>query len=100
MSPAPRYVVFDRAFPVSESALAGADPYAMPLADLLAAVLVTHLEGLGAIASADPACVAKAKLARDFLRNVSELGAGHGTMARAQHRRKPAATDLQQGRSQ
>ena len=99
MSPAPRYVVFDRAFPVSESALAGADPYAMPPADLLAAVLVTHLEGLAAVASADPACVAKANLARDFLRNMSELGAGHGTMRGAQHCRETARTNLQQGRT-
>lgn len=48
-----RYVALDRALTVSESALAGADPHGLPLADLLAAALVTDLEAAGRKDAAD-----------------------------------------------
>lgn len=41
----PRHVVFDRAFPLSESAAAGADRDGMSSAELLGAVLITELQG-------------------------------------------------------
>lgn len=40
----PRHVVFDRAFPISESAAAGADRDGMSSAELLGAVLITELQ--------------------------------------------------------
>lgn len=48
-----RYVALDRALPVSESVLAGADPHGLPLADLLAVALVTDLEATGHQDAAD-----------------------------------------------
>lgn len=49
----PRYVVFDRALPVNESALAGRDPRAMSEGDLLGAMLTTNLEAAGHQDAAD-----------------------------------------------
>lgn len=39
-----RYVVFDRALPLSESATAGTDHHGMTMAERLAALLITDLE--------------------------------------------------------
>lgn len=52
-SPWPKYLLFDRALPLSQSALDGAaGPQGMTLAERLAAALITELEGQGRGAAA------------------------------------------------
>lgn len=78
--------MFDRALPLSESALAGADPYALPMGDLLAALLVTHLEGQGDTASAALVHAAMAKHGADHLYKTREAGCpAHGMMDALKH---------------
>ncbi len=85
MSEGLRYFTFDRALPLSESALAGADPYALPMGDLLAALLVTHFEGQGDAASA---ALVRAIMTMDGvdLHKTREAGCpAHGMMDALKH---------------
>jgi hypothetical protein len=72
----PKHVVFDRAFPLSASAAAGVDHHDMSHGDLLAAVLVTHLEGQGRHAAADQVRAAMAMAAGEFPTSTRARGAG------------------------
>jgi len=69
----PRYVTLDRALPISEGAAAGRDPHAMPWCDLLAAALVTGLEGRGDLSKPMvAAAVAHVRAALALTRNGNE----------------------------
>lgn len=86
MSEGLRYFTFDRALPLSESALAGADPHALLPGDLLAALLVTHLEGQGDAASAALVRAAMAKHGADRAHKTYEAGCpAHGMMDTPKH---------------